>query len=93
MDPDLILLVFASPVYAVKGMVRLVRKCRFWKVSYTPQITCRNCGEAIWLVGMWRCGCGFTYKGHLLRVCPVCGSLPRMVRCFSCGITERLPEP
>ena len=93
MDPDLILLVFASPVYVAKGMVRLVRKCKFWKVSYTPQITCRNCGEAISLVGMWRCGCGFTYKGHLLRVCPVCGSLPRMVRCFSCGITEKLPEP
>jgi len=52
-----------------------------------------NCGETVSLVGLWRCGCGYTYKGHLLRVCPVCKGLPRMVRCFSCGITVKLPEP
>ena len=92
-DPDLVLLALASPVYCVRGIFRAIRKGKFWMASYTPRITCRNCGEDIWLVGLWRCGCGYTYKGHLLRVCPVCKGLPRIVRCFSCGITAKLPEP
>jgi hypothetical protein len=37
--------------------------------------------------------CGFTYRGHLLRVCPICFSLPAMVRCYDCGLTTKLPDP
>ena len=93
-DPgELMLAAAAAPVYAVRGLVRAARRVKFWRVSYMTEITCRTCGSPISLVGMWRCNCGFTYKGHLLRVCPICSSLPRMARCFSCGATEKLPEP
>jgi hypothetical protein len=90
---DLFLGALASPVYGFRGIVRLKNKWKFLKMSYTPAIQCRNCGERIMLLGNWRCSCKFTYRGHLLRACPVCHSLPAMVRCFACGITERLPQP
>ena len=90
---DLVLWLIASPVYFALWVVRMARRWRFLRIAYTPTIICRNCGETISLVGIWRCGCGYTYKGHLLRDCPICGSLPRMVRCYSCGVTEKLPEP
>ena len=90
---DIILLVFASPVLLAQGLLRFCRRCRFWRVAYAPSLACRTCGETVSLVGMWRCACGFTYQGHVLRVCPVCSAWPRMVRCFACGTTERLPEP
>ena len=90
---DLILGALASPVYCAKGVVRLMKKWDFLKMSYVPEIHCHNCGQRIMLVGIWRCSCKFTYRGHLLRACPVCHSLPVMVRCFACGITEKLPQP
>jgi hypothetical protein len=90
---DLTLWALASPILFVKWLLRLKRRWRFWRVAYMTQISCRSCHSMISLVGIWRCGCGFTYRGHLLRECPVCGALPRMVRCFACGITEKLPEP
>jgi hypothetical protein len=83
----------ATPVFCVRGLVRLLRRRRFWSMAYRAQILCRTCGTEISLVGMWECRCGFTYRGHVLRECPVCHSLPRMVRCFSCGTTAVLPEP
>ena len=90
---DVVLWVLASPILFLRFLLRFVKRCVFWRRAYTAQIRCQNCGGQISLVGIWRCGCGFTYRGHLLRVCSVCGSLPRMVRCFQCGVTERLPEP
>jgi hypothetical protein len=46
------------------------------------------------LVGMWRCSCGnHVYRGHLLRLCPVCGTVPVVVRCYRCGVTTKLPDP
>jgi len=90
---DLVLLIFASPVFALKGVLRLLQRCIFWHVAYRPALKCGTCEESVSLVGMWRCVCGFTYQGHVLRVCPVCATYPRMVRCFACGATERLPEP
>ncbi len=90
---DAVLWLLASPIYAVKLYFGLVRRWRFWKISYRPSIVCRSCGANVSLVGLWRCGCGYTYRGHVLRFCPVCGSLPRMVRCFQCGVTRKLPEP
>jgi len=90
---EFVLWLLASPVLFIRLLLRLARRYRFYRMAYTAQITCRNCGEAISLLNLWRCRCGFTMASHLLRPCPVCGSLPRMVRCFNCGATERLPEP
>jgi hypothetical protein len=56
-----------------------------------PAIVC-ECGAAVSLVNVWKCSCGFTYRGHLLRVCPVCKTIPRVVRCYACGVTTKLPE-
>jgi len=88
---DLVWWLLASPILFIRWVIRMVRRFRFWRMAYTPEIRCANCGAAISLVGIWRCGCHFTYRGHLLRECPICGSMPRMVRCFRCGVTERLP--
>ena len=90
---DLVLFVLASPVLLLRTIVRGVRRVGFWQTAYTSSMACPNCDATISLVGVWRCHCGFTYQGHLLRVCPVCASLPRMVRCFECGVTESLPRP
>ncbi len=90
---ELLLWMLASPVLLLKWIVQLAMRWRFWRVAYTTQLTCSNCQAAVSLVGLWRCHCGFTYRGHLLRVCPVCGSLPGMVRCYRCGVTQKLPEP
>ena len=89
---DLILWLLASPVYFVRRLVWMTRRWRFLRIAYAPSLVCRNCGQKISLVGIWRCGCGYAYKGHVLRECPVCGSLPRMARCYGCGVTEKLPE-
>ena len=83
----------ASPVLFVRGVLRLVKRQRFWSVAYRSTIPCPTCGAVISLLGMWECRCGYTYRGHVLRECPVCHSLPRMVRCFVCDTTETLPEP
>src|SRR5213080_3977873 len=80
---DLLLWFLASPILFLRWIFRTVRRIRFWTVAYAPRIPCLNCHAPISLVGIWRCGCGYTYRGHLLRHCSVCGSLPRMVRLLS----------
>lgn len=90
---DLVLWLLASPILFIRWLLRLVRRYRFYRLAYTPRIECRNCGAEISLVNLWRCRCGFTSASHVMRRCPICGSLPRVVRCFNCGATERLPEP
>lgn len=89
---EIIRWVVVGPIVFARLILRMFQWFDFWFVSYRHEIVCRNCGSAISLVGMWRCRCGYTYKGHLLRPCPVCGSVPQMARCFQCGITEKLPE-
>jgi hypothetical protein len=90
---DLLVWLLASPFLFIRWLVGQARHVTFLRTAYQPSIICRNCGATVSLVGIWRCGCGFTYKGHLLRECPVCSSLPAMVRCYRCQVTERLPEP
>lgn len=85
--------VLASPILFLIWIARAIRLIRFWKVAYSTSIVCPNCHSEISLVGIWRCGCGYVYKGHLLRNCCICGSLPRMARCYSCNLTTKLPEP
>jgi hypothetical protein len=82
----------ASPILLLRSIIRMVGRLKFWRMAYTAEIRCGNCGAKIALVGIFKCSCHFTYRGHLLRECPICGSVPRMVRCFNCGVTERLPE-
>src|SRR5690348_8727403 len=88
---DFILLVLASPVLLGRFLFRAWKHCEFLRMAAAPSVVC-ECGRRVSLVGIWRCSCGFTYRGHLLRVCPVCASLPRVVRCYGCGVTTKLPE-
>ena len=90
---DLMLWVLASPILLLRAFVRILRRLRFLKFAYTSALRCKVCHGVISLVGMWRCSCGYTYHGHVLRTCPVCRSLPRMARCFQCGVTRSLPRP
>ena len=90
---DLALFFLASPVLLVRALVRGTRRVRFWHTSSITSRVCRSCGAGVSLVGLWRCQCGFTYEGHVLQLCPVCGSTPRMLCCFECGVTESLPRP
>lgn len=89
---ELLWWVAASPLVLLRWVLRMIRCLAFWRIAYAAEIACGNCGATISLVGIWKCSCQFTYRGHLLRACPICGSTPRMVRCFSCGVTARLPE-
>jgi hypothetical protein len=88
---DVALSVLASPILLVQAVRRAVERYRFFRLAMEPQMLC-ECGSAISLVGLWRCSCSFTYRGHLLRVCPVCGSIPCVARCYRCGVTTKLPE-
>jgi hypothetical protein len=83
----------ALPLFCLRSVLVLIKRRRFWSIAYRASIPCPTCDATISLVGIWQCRCGYTYRGHLLRECPVCHSLPRMVRCFSCGTTKLLPEP
>ncbi len=87
---DIALLILASPVYLLIGAMRLARAVRFVRISSQESIACPTCGETILLVGFWRCNCGFTYRGHLVRLCPVCRTLPDVIRCEHCEATERI---
>ena len=90
---DFLLFVLASPILLVKALARGLKRYKFLHVAYSASLTCSNCQRKISTLGMWKCGCGFTYRGHVLRHCPICRSLPRMARCFACGNTELLPKP
>jgi hypothetical protein len=89
---ELALFLLASPVLLCLAVRRGLRQLRFFAVASRTQIFC-ECGEEVVLVGLWKCSCAFTYRGHLVTVCPVCGSLPKVVRCYQCGVTRRLPDP
>jgi hypothetical protein len=84
--------VLASPVALLVWLARTVRRIPFWKASYSASVPCRTCGVPISLVGQWRCSCSWEYRGSVLLKCPACGSVPRILRCLSCGCTQLLPE-
>ena len=83
--------VLSSPILFIQTILRARRRYHFFRVAIEPAILC-ECGESVSLVGFWKCSCGFTYQGHLLRRCPVCVSVPCVVRCYRCGVTTKLPE-
>ena len=82
---------FASPILILRALVRAYRKSRVYEYMNAESIPCA-CGADVPLIGLWRCGCGFTYRGQLLRPCPICQTIPRVVRCHSCRVTILLPE-
>jgi hypothetical protein len=82
--------ILAAPFLAIWGLVWAVRYGRTLMRSVTTSVVCSNCRQEIALVGLWQCGCGFAYQGHLLRPCPVCGRVPRIVRCINCSVTTQL---
>jgi len=81
---------FSLPFLCVWAIIRAVKYTRVLRLSVSPAVLCSNCHQPAPLVGIWRCQCGFTYRGHLLRPCPICGRVPRVVRCTNCGITIQL---
>ena len=89
---DVTLFALASPILFALAVRRCWERYQFMRVATQPSITC-ECGALVMLVGVWRCSCRFTYAGHLLRRCPVCGTVPCVVRCYRCGVTTKLPEP
>jgi hypothetical protein len=88
---DSVLFVLASPILTVQTLRRARARYRFFRLAMESTTQC-ECGAMVSLVGYWRCSCGFTYRGHLLRLCPVCESIPCVVRCYRCGVTTKLPE-
>ncbi len=88
---DAVLFVLASPILLFQAVRRAIERYRFFRLAMESEMPC-ECGAMVSLVGYWRCSCGFTYRGHLLRVCPVCGSIPCVARCYRCGVTTKLPE-
>jgi len=84
--------VLCLPFRILNSCARLREHISFLRLATATRISCQ-CGIPISLVGLWRCSCTFTYRGHLLQVCPLCGRIPRMVRCYACGLTTKLPEP
>ena len=88
---DCALFALASPILTFKAARRAAERYRFFRLAMSPAIIC-ECRVEVPLVGFWRCSCGFTYRGHLLRMCPVCGTIPCVVRCYRCGVTTKLPE-
>jgi|SRR5581483_9224166 len=89
---NIVVFFLASPLTLCIAMRRLWRRLRFLSFAWRTQVVC-ECGEIVALLGQWKCSCGFTYRGHLVTVCRVCGSLPKVVRCYACGVTKRLPDP
>jgi hypothetical protein len=88
---DWVLLILSSPILMAQVLRRGLERYRFFRLAMEPAMAC-ECGTTISLVGYWRCSCGFTYRGHLLRICPVCGSIPCVARCYRCQVTTKLPE-
>lgn len=87
---DVILWLLASPVLFLRAIARTLNQGKVLAAAVRAAIRC-ECGETVSLLGLWRCECGFTYKGHLVRECPVCRTIPAMVRCYACGVTTKLP--
>ncbi len=88
---DALLWLAAFPVLFVRELIRAQRRYRYYRIARAEAVAC-ECGADIELEGLWRCRCGFTYRGHLLRPCPICGMVPRVVRCHTCTVTMLIPE-
>ncbi len=79
--------ILALPTTAAVSIYRAIHSARN---ALKSEIRCRGCGSSVQLIRGWRCSCGFTYVGHLLMACTVCGSRPFLVRCEDCGLTAKV---
>lgn len=86
----IILWLLASPFLLISGILKVIRHLRFLRLASATLVMCKACGAEISLLGQWKCTCGYVYRGHLMRKCPVCYSLPRLARCYRCGVTQLL---
>jgi hypothetical protein len=84
--------ILTLPLRILAGVGRLREHLAFLRLAAATQIFC-ECGTPISLVGLWRCSCTFTYRGHLVQICPLCRRIPKICRCYACGLTTKLPEP
>lgn len=86
----LVIFILALPTYVVVYAVKLV--LIVWRARYalSTWVWCFHCDHEISLVGGWRCHCGYTYTGSVLRLCPVCHTRPVFVRCPGCGVTRKI---
>ena len=82
--------ILALPFLVIRGLMRLDRYVRVLVRSVSPSIPCVNCESEVALLGIWRCQCGWTFKGHYMTPCPVCDRVPNVVRCLRCSVTTRL---
>lgn len=85
---DVLLFALASPILLIRACARLLRHIAFLRMSIQPTLRCRTCSAQIPMLGMWKCGCGSTFQGHVLSECEVCHSVPSMIRCYRCGATQ-----
>jgi phage FluMu protein Com len=82
--------VLAGPLLGMWMLYKGIRHLMKLKVAGKIEVKCPSCRMLVSLVGIWRCHCGFTYRGHLITECPICFSIPRMVRCPRCQVTRKL---
>jgi hypothetical protein len=80
------------PFFIMNRIMRMREHVAFLRLARATEILC-ECGNPIAFVGLWKCSCSFTYRGHLLQICPLCGRTPKICRCYACGLTTKLPEP
>lgn len=85
---DLALFLLASPILAVRAVVRFLRHLSFLRMTVQSTLTCPLCKGTISLLGMYKCACGHVFQGHLLSNCESCGSSPSLIRCYRCGATK-----
>lgn len=93
----IVLLVLASPLLAVYGLVVLGRwvvglahGARGARLALASSLTCPH-GHVNATVGRWACAhCHATYQGWVGR-CEVCGASAGWIACEVCGVGITLP--
>jgi hypothetical protein len=85
-----VLYLFAAPVYAVLGAVRLSRLFQFFEVVRSGRVTCAHCGHDNALNRLATCNrCHGTEYGSVL-FCSFCHQVSRHLSCEGCGVTLRV---
>lgn len=82
--------ILALPFLIIWGIRRMDKYMRVLVLSVSPSTPCVACKSEVTLLGIWRCSCGYTFKGHYMTPCSMCGRVPRLVRCLNCSVTTRL---
>lgn len=86
----MVLYLFSLPLLLIWHLIRGIRGLRSLHHAQITSIQCSNCNYHISLVGIWKCACGYTYRGHVMRCCPQCSRTANLVRCLRCQVTYKL---